>query len=102
METPTHLRDFQCDDYFASRWAEAGCWDETSQLMLVIPADDVQVRTALDFLVIGRPGVDGIEFGYRRRLRGVWAYYPIDDEFVVVATTTADLVERYTTGRITV
>lgn len=100
METPAHLQAFCCDDYFASPWAERGYWDEASQLLVVLPASDLEVRSAIDFLVVGRPGVDGIEFGYRRATAGVWAYYPIGREFVQVADTTRDLVERWKAGRI--
>jgi hypothetical protein len=60
------------------------------------------LRSELDFLVIGRPGWDGIEFGYRRGKRGIWAYYPIEGRFVAVAESTADLVEGYVSSRITV
>ena len=102
MKTPANLRDFHCDDYFASEWAKEGCWDEPSQLMLVVPARKCQLRAELAFFVIGRPGVDGIEFGYRRGKRGIWAYYPIEKRFVAVARTTAALVDGYLSNRITV
>lgn len=100
MVTPTDLRDFFCDDYLASSWAEHGYWDGASQLMLVVPARERLLRPELDFLAVGRPGVDGIEFGYRRGRRGVWAYYPIEREFVLVAETIADLIDGYTSSRI--
>ncbi|MFN0252070.1 MAG: hypothetical protein ACKV2T_34660 [Kofleriaceae bacterium] len=77
---------------------KSGYWDEDSQIMLVLPARERVVRA--DFLVMGRPGVDGIEFGYRRGKTGIWAFYPMEDRFVRVATTTADLIDRYTSGRI--
>jgi len=99
MKTPANLRDFHCDDYFASEWAKDGYWDASSQLMLVVPARQRELRS--DFLVIGRPGVDGIEFGYRREQRGIWAYYPIERRFVAVAKTTADLIDGYVSCRIT-
>jgi hypothetical protein len=102
MGTPKHLQDFHCDDYFASPWASEGYWDEPSQLMLVVPVGDHELRSDLDFLVIGRPGVDGIELGYRRGMQGIWVYYPYENRFVAVAATTAELIDGYMSGRITV
>ena len=94
MTTPAHLREFHCDDYFASPWAEEGYWDEPAQLMLVVPVGEHELRREIDFLVIGRPGVDGIEFGYRRGERGIWAYYPVERRFAAVAETIADLIHN--------
>jgi hypothetical protein len=98
MNTPEALRDFHCEDYFASQWARGGYWDEPSQLMLVEPARKRVLRSEHNFLVIGGPGVDGIEFGYRRGRRGIWAHYPIDQRFLKVAKTTAGLIERWLDG----
>ena len=52
--------------------------------------------------MIGRPGVDGIEWGYRRGLRGLWAHYPIENRFVHLASTAQELRDGYASGRITV
>lgn len=100
MRTPKELREFHCDDYFAAGWAERGHWEESSQLMVIVPFGEHEVRE--DFLVIGRPGVDGLAFGYRRGERGVWVYYPIGRRYVRVANSTADLVDGWCSGRITV
>jgi hypothetical protein len=97
MKTPASLRDFHCSDYFGSAWAKSGYYDEPSQIMLVLPVRERVVRA--DFLVMGRPGVDGIEFGYRRGKHGIWAYYPMEDRFARVAKTTADLIDVYTSSR---
>jgi hypothetical protein len=102
MKTPAELQGFHCDDYFASPWAERGYWVEPAQLKLVVPVAEHELSSDQDFLVIGRPGVDGIEFGYRRGQRGIWAYYPIERRYVAIAETTADLIDGYTSGRITV
>lgn len=70
--------------------------------MFVVPVGDLIVRADIDFLVIGRPGVDGIEFGYRRGMDGIWAYFPMLQEWTRVAESTADLVDGWYGGRITV
>ena len=102
MQVPVQFRRYPCDDYFASQWAERGCWDDPSQLMLIVPTTGVEERPELSFLVIGRPGVDGIEFGYRTSSEGLWAYYSIEGEFTFIALTTAELVEDYLSGKLTV
>jgi hypothetical protein len=102
MRVPDHLRRYPCDDYFASEWAEQGCWDDSAQLMLIVPAAEVEERPELSLLVVGRPGVDGILFGYRADQPGLWAYYPIDREFVSVAPSLASLVDGWQSGRLTV
>jgi hypothetical protein len=70
--------------------------------MVIVPAADVEEREPSGSLVVGRPGVDAIEFGYRKGLRGLWAYYPIDQEFVLMAPTVTELVEGWLSGRLSV
>ena len=102
MAVANHFRDYSSEDYLASPWARDGCWDEPSQLMLIVPEVEAGERTELEFLVVGRPGVDGIEFGYRKGKRGLWAYYPIDREFVFMAPTLVELVEGWLSGKLSV
>ncbi len=89
---------FPCEDYLASEWADTGCWDEDAQFMLTVPTWDVKVRSDIDFLAIGGPGVDGIEWGYRRGHPGLWAHYPIRHEFVPAAATVTGLIEGWLSG----
>ena len=56
---------YSCRDYLASEWATTGLWDESAQLMFVVPASDAVEHDELEFLEIGRPGSDGILLGYR-------------------------------------
>jgi hypothetical protein len=102
VDVPDVYRDFPCGDYFASEWSRSGYWDEAAQLWLLVPADEAEIRGELQFLVIGRPGVDGIEFGYRRGLSGIWAFYPVDREFVFLTPTIDDLLTGWNSGAITV
>jgi len=99
---PRRWREYHCQDYFASKWAKKGCWDEPSQLMLILPADEVEERPELSFVVVGRPGVDGIEFGYRKGYEGVWAYYPTDGEFVLMARSVDKLATGWQAGNLSV
>lgn len=100
MQVPAHLRKYPCDDYFASECAERGYWDESSQLMFIVPVHEIEERIDLSFLVIGRPGVDNIEFGYRAGLSGLWAYYPVDQEFILIAPTVKKLVVDWQSGKL--
>jgi|SRR5271170_6305990 len=102
MVVPTRLRRYTCDDYFASDWSTRGCWDEEAQRNVIVPADEVQEYPDRGFLAVGRPGADGILFGYREGQTGLWAYYPIENAFVPVAGTLIDLVEGWLAGRIKV
>jgi len=102
MDTPQKWREYECGDYFQSPLAEYGWWDEESQCWYVEPADSVYEDGVSGLLVIGGPGVDGIRWGYRRDQPGVWAHYPIEDEFVLVAASASELRVGYSSGRIQV
>ena len=79
-----------------------GVWDNTAILWLILPSAEVTERPDIHFLIIGRPGVDGIEFGYRAGCDGIWAYYPIDKEFVILAPTVAAFLKGWRSNEIAV
>ena len=66
--------------------------------------DSAQIRVSEDGkkLYIGRAGTDGIEFVYRRDMPGIWAYYPIDDDYQPLADTIDEFVSGWTSGQIKV
>ncbi|MEZ0387762.1 MAG: hypothetical protein ACAI34_11880 [Verrucomicrobium sp.] len=102
MDIPEEFCEFLCREYFNSSRFTKGVFSEPEQLFLVVPVDQVLERTEYKMLVIGRPGVDGIEFGYRRGLEGIWAYYPYGNEFTLVAPTIEALVDGWLNGSIKV
>jgi len=102
MEIPAAFRDYRCGDYFASERFVRGVWSEREQLDLIVAADKVAEQPDLSFLVVGRPGVDGIKFGYRKGQDGIWAYYPIGQEFMLVAPSVSILVDGWLSGSIKV
>lgn len=102
MEIPERFSDYRCADYFASERFARGVWSESEQMWLVVSADDVVEDSKREFLVVGRPGVDGIEFGYRRGHDGIWAHYPIGNDFTLVAPSVSALVEGWLGGSIKV
>lgn len=97
MDIPVQFKGYQCAEYFDQ--FSHGVWSESEQMWLIIPADDVVDRGG--FLVIGRAGVDGIEFGYRREAEGIWAH-PVDSDFKHVASSVGALVQGWLGGAIRV
>jgi hypothetical protein len=96
----SRLTRYQCGDFFDSEYAGTGYWDEASQLQVIVPAIEADERPELDFLAIGRAGVDGILFGYRAGRKGLWAYYPISREFEPVAKSVTEFVQAWINGSI--
>jgi hypothetical protein len=98
---PDNLHGYHCVDYFGDGWAENGYYDEESHTWVVSPLKELDPEQRFGFFAIGRPGVDGIRFGYRYGRHGLWAFYPIGEEFVFLAPTLAALVEKWRSGTIT-
>ena len=100
MNIPARFSNYRCSDYFESDTFTRGVWSESEQLWLVVSAEEIMDRKEHEFLVIGRPGVDGIEFGYRRDHDGIWAYHPIDNNFTLGAPSVGALVDGWFAGSI--
>lgn len=92
--------DYSCDEYF-SRW-RAGFFEQEGQHWLVLPSEDMYEVAEREFLAIGTSGCSGIDFGYRRNLAGIWAYYPIEGTFKPMAPTIEELVAGWCSNRLTV
>jgi hypothetical protein len=99
---PERWRCFGCSDYFSSAMAEHGYWDEAAQYWYVWPSDQIYELPDLEFLVIGGPGVDGVDWGYRAGHEGVWTYYPIGREFVWLVPTVDALMRGWRSGNVKV
>ncbi len=96
------LEDYQCSEYLASQWAAEGLWDELAQLFLLEPLSRVEILSDIGFMQVGRPGVDGIGLGYRFKQAGLWAYYPVDQRFELLATSLELFLKGWSTNTITV
>jgi hypothetical protein len=92
--------DFDARDYLESDEYADGVFDAEAQIQLIEPPDRAVERG--EFLSIGRPGVDGIEWGYRKGKSGFWAYYPLEDEYRELAPTLKDFLDGWRRGEITV
>lgn len=91
---------FACEDYLRSTYASTGCWDEAAQLWTIVPMSEVEVVADQSFMAVGRPGVDGILFGYRKDYNGVWAYHPVEREFQWLAADIHAFIEGWQDGSI--
>jgi hypothetical protein len=97
---PQRWRAFNCGDYFASDLADRGYYDRESQYQHVWPRDRIYEDDQREFLVIGSPGCDGIEWGYRWGMAGIWAWYPIEAEFRRMASDVHGLLDGWLAGTI--
>lgn len=102
LTIPKRWSAYQCNDYFVGHWCQDGHFDERSQTLVIAPLSEAYENTEAAFFAIGRSGVDGIDFGYRKGLAGLWAYYPIDAEFKLMASNVQELVDAWCSGEATV
>jgi hypothetical protein len=94
--TAAELASYACADYLTSKWSQDGLYDVAAQVWLIESADKAVLHGDVNFLEVGRPGVDGIAFGYRRGESGVWAYYPYEKRFQRLADSINEFVVRWT------
>lgn len=92
--------NYDCTGYLSKY--ENGYYQEDAFLQLILPCAEAYINNDDNRLVIGRPGVDGIEFCYRMHNSGIWAFYPIGGEFVKKADTIDQLVQGWLDGSIVV
>jgi hypothetical protein len=102
MKIPHQFTDFRCEDYFEAGYASDGFWSEMEQIWLIEPISEIFITADSEFLQVGRPGVDGIGFGYRRLLDGLWAFHPQESRFQYVALDVASFVKEWGNGTIKV
>lgn len=53
-------------------------------------------------MAIGTSGCGGIDFGYRKNNPGIWAYYPTESTFKLMAPTIEELVTDWCSNRLSV
>ena len=102
MKIPERFKEYNCREYFDSDRFNGGFYDEKTQNWTFHTSATVVERPELEFLVVGGPCCDGLEWGYRKGHVGVWVYYPIEQEFRLLASTLAELFDGWHSGRITV
>jgi hypothetical protein len=100
--TPKRWLDYNCEDYYSSSLAERGSFDEIAENWDIWPTDQVYEDTENQYLAVGGPGCDGIVWGYRRGMSGLWVWHPIDEEFQYLAPTVGELLQAWRSGAIKV
>jgi len=105
---PQRWIDYRCDEYFADNWWSPAKYDRESHLWAGIPEshlwngilDYTRMYEDLEhrFLAIAGSGCDGIDFGYRQQCEGLWAYYPGEDYFKLMAPTIPALRDGWCGG----
>jgi hypothetical protein len=72
--------------------------------MLLIPAQEALDASEKEFggkaLVIGNAGVDGILFVLQPSRPEVFAYYPIDEEFIPLAASLPEFLRKCAMGEV--
>lgn len=99
---PNKYAAYKCEDYFQGALAQEGFFDDASQTLLIVPLSETYEVEASSFLSVGRSGVDGIDFGYRKNYSGLWAFYPIDKDFRFMADSIRALVDGWRSGHLSV
>ena len=77
-----------------------GFYSELERNWLVYPISERKDHGA--WYEVGSAGVDGIVFAIRKDQEGVYAFYPIDREFIRKADDLSALVVGWRSGSITV
>ncbi|TCL01277.1 hypothetical protein BXY66_2589 [Shimia isoporae] len=87
-------------EYFAK--LATGLADEPGRTAFLYTQSQIRESDDAQKLYIGRAGSGGIEFVFCRGEKGVWAYYPIDDELRMLAEDVSDFIEGWRTDTIKV
>ena len=87
---------FECDA------PPEGCYSPSGQHWTIVPRTEYNYDAERGWLRIGGPGVDRIEFGLLRGREGVFAYYPIEGEYVLKAASATELIAGWLGGTIKV
>lgn len=71
---------------------------------VILPPDRIKNDETNEWIIIGWPGVDGIEFRVKSNNsdRSIFAFYPIEQNYVKVADSDKDLIDKWRSGELTV
>jgi len=75
-----------------------GYFDKDAIYWIIRKKDAWKIDLTRNFMSIGGPGADGIEFGLKKGLIGFWVYYPIDNEYIKVADSFTDFIDKWKNG----
>ncbi len=88
-------------DFSTTGVPEAGYYSESTQYWLIRPKAEWELHEEDGgWLAIGGPGTDGISWALKKDQEGIFAFYPIEGEFVWKAKDVTSLVSGWNDGRI--
>jgi hypothetical protein len=69
---------------------------------VILPPDKIKEDETKEWLVIGWPGVDGIQFRVKSidNDQSIFAFYPMEQEYIKVADSDNDLIEKWKSGKL--
>jgi hypothetical protein len=89
-----------CTEYFSN--FNGGRYDQSGQHWFILEESAISTELNRGDLVIGSAGCDGISFCFRQGMPGIWAYYPIEAEHILVAHDMYELEKGWLGGSIKV
>ncbi len=107
---PQRWADYQCDDYFDDYWWSPKKYDRENHLWAGTPEghfwngifDYTRMYEDFEhgFLAVAGSGCDGVDFGYRGKHEGLWAYYPGEGDFKTMAPSISALRDGWCNGKL--
>jgi hypothetical protein len=79
-----------------------GFYSTIEQYWTISPRSEWKHDPERQWICLGGPGVDRIEFGVRKGIPGVFAYYPTEDDYVFKAALVSELIRNWCDGTISV
>lgn len=89
-------------EYSVESLPKDGYYCELSRYWVLRPVTEWELHDAEGWLAVGGPGVDGIAWAVKKNETGLFAFYPIEREFVYVAKDGPALVSNWNSGTIAV
>ncbi len=102
MDAEPRFSEYPCEEYLSSTLSKNGYYSEASYTQVIVPIFETYELREVEFLAVGRSGADGIDFGYRKGKSGIWAYYPIDNEFKYMSPSLSEFVPAWVSGGLSV
>ena len=93
---------FQTQQIDSSKYGESGFYDHHSQCQYVLSEPDRHIDESRNLYVLGHAGADGIDFVLKPDDEAVYAYYPVGNELVRLASNFDSFIKGWIDGTITV
>jgi hypothetical protein len=78
----------------------SGFYSEKEFLWLIKKQENWSLDKEKSFLHFGNAGCDGIQFGLRSEMKGIWAFYPIENEYIKKAETISEFIQGWLSSKI--